>query len=130
MNKEAELLLCDGREQVCQALAAAAEELGFRLRSAYVRAPAEGDTVTWGEWANKSTDCPVVDELSYQVKVWARDLDRLRTLCDGVNRAMLALGLRRTYTSPDEFSQDGAGCYTKTFRFGRKVDKRTMRLID
>ena len=130
MNKDAELLLCDGREQVRQALAAAAEQLEFRLRSAYARSPAEGDTVTWGEWANKSTDCPVVDELSYQVKVWARDLDRLQALCDGVNRAMLGLGLRRTYTSPDEFGQDGVGFYTKTFRFGRKVDKRTMRLID
>lgn len=130
MNKEAELLLCDGREQVHQALAAAAEELGFRLRNTAPRSSGEGETVTWGEWANKSTDCPVVDELTYQMKVWAGDLDRLRALSAGVNRAMLGLGLKRTYTSPDEFTQDGVGFYTKIFRFGRKVDKRTMRLID
>ena len=86
--------------------------------------------MTWGEWANKSTDCPVVDELSYQVKVWAQDLDRLRAISAGVNRAMLGLGLKRTYSAPDEFAQDGMGFYTKTYRFGRKVDKRTMRLID
>ena len=128
--KEAELLLCDGREDVRQALAGAAEELGFRLRGAYSRAGAPGEGVTWGEWSNQSTGCPVVDELSYQVTVRAGDLDRLREICAGVNRAMLGLGLRRTYASPDEFDGDGLGDYTKTFRFGRKVDKRTMRLID
>lgn len=130
MNKEAELLLCDGREQVCQALSAAAEELGFRLRNTAPRSSGAGETVTWGEWSNKSTDCPVVDEVSYQVKIWARDLDRLRAISAGVNRAMLGLGLRRNYTSPDDFTEDGVGFYTKTFRFGRRVDKRTMRLID
>lgn len=130
MNRDAELLLCDGREDVRQALAEAAEELEFRLRSTAPRSSGEGETVTWGEWANKSTDCPVVDELSYQVKVWAQDLDRLRAISAGVNRAMLGLGLKRTYSAPDEFAQDGMGFYTKTYRFGRKVDKRTMRLID
>lgn len=130
MNRDAELLLCDGREDVRQALAEAAEKLEFRLRSTAPRSSGEGETVTWGEWANKSTDCPVVDELSYQVKVWAQDLDRLRAISAGVNRAMLGLGLKRTYSAPDEFAQDGMGFYTKTYRFGRKVDKRTMRLID
>ena len=127
---EGELLLCDGREDVYRVLAQAAEALGFRLRSTAPRAAPEGDTVIWGEWSNRSTHIPVVDEVSYQVQLWTGDLDRLRELCAGVNRAMLELGLRRIYSSPDAFDETGTGCYTKTFRFGRRVDKRTMRLID
>ncbi len=127
---EAELLLCDGREDVCQALLAAAETLEFRLRSTAPRSAAEGDAVTWGEWSNQSTEVPVVDEVSYQVTVWAGDLDRLREICAGVNRALLGLGLKRVYSSPDAFDEAGEGFYTKTYRFGRRVDKRTMRLID
>ena len=38
--------------------------------------------------------------------------------------AMLGLGLRRVYSSPDGYESAGEGAYTKTFRFGRKVDKR------
>ena len=34
------------------------------------------------------------------------------------------LGLRRVYSSPDGYESAGEGAYTKTFRFGRKVDKR------
>ena len=45
-------------------------------------------------------------------------------------QAMLKLGLRRTYAGDDGFDSEGAGAYTKTYRFGRKIDKRTMRLID
>ena len=77
-----------------------------------------------GEWANRSTEQAVVDELIYQVSVRAPRFDRLHELCDGVNRAMLGLGLRRVYSSPDGYESAGEGAYTKTFRFGRKVDKR------
>lgn len=127
---EVQFLLADGREDVKNALAALVPEHSFTLRSACPRARLEGDTVTWREYANTSTDCPVVDLLLYEVTVWAEDLDRLRELAEAVNGAMLRLGLKRKYSSPDDFEPDAAGCYTKTFRFGRKVDKRTMRLID
>ncbi len=42
-----------------------------------------------------------MDELIYQVSVRAQRFDRLHELCDGVNRAMLGLGLRQVYSSPD-----------------------------
>lgn len=128
--REIEALLADGREDVRNALAGMETEVPFTLRSGFFRAGAEGDLVTWGEYSNLSTDCPVVDRVTYQVTVWAGDLDRLRALSAGVNRALIGLGLKRTYTSPDDFNADTMGYYTKTFRFGRKVDKRTMRLID
>lgn len=122
-----ETLLCDGREQVQAALAAMEPGFSFALGSYFNRTAAEGESVTWGEWSNTSTDCPVVDEVCYAVTVRAGDLDRLRMLCGCVNQALTALGLRRVYTSPDGFDDTQ---YTKTFRFGRRVDKRTMRLID
>lgn len=128
--KELETLLVDGREAVAGALAPVARDLGCTLRSGYARGSFGGDTVIWGEYANVSTDCPVADRLEYQVTVHAGDLDRLRALCAGVNRALTGLGLKRTYTSPDGFDQDHAEAYTQTLRFGRKVDKRTMRLVD
>ncbi len=127
---DAQTLLCDGREDVQAALAAMEPGFSFTLRSGFARAGLEGDVVTWGEWSNVSTDCPVVDELVYAVTVWAQDLDRLRSLCAAVNTALIGLGLRRIYSAPDEYTADAQGYYTKTFRFGRRVDKRTMRLID
>lgn len=117
---EDELKLCDGRAAVYAAL----RGLDVPLRSLWARTPTAGECVSWGEWANRSTEQAVVDELIYQVSVRAQRFDRLHELCGGVNRAMLALGLRRVYSSPDSYESAGEGAYTKTFRFGRKVDKR------
>lgn len=52
---------------------------------------------------------------------WRRGFDLYRRRTE---RAMLGLGLRRVYSSPDGYESAGEGAYTKTFRFGRKVDKR------
>lgn len=128
--KETELLLVDGREQVAQALKGMEMEFAFSVSGTYARENGGGAQVIWSEFSNVSTDVPVVDKLVYQVTVRAENLDRLRALCQGVNRAMLKLGLRRTYAGDDGFDSEGAGAYTKTYRFGRKIDKRTMRLID
>ena len=127
---EIQFQLADGREEVKNALAGMETAHPFTLRGAHPRAKLEGDVVAWREYANTSTDCPVVDQLLYEVAVWAADPDRLRELCAAVNGAMLRLGLKRKYSSPDEYEPDATGYYTKTFRFGRRVDKRTMRLID
>lgn len=122
-----ETKLCDGREQVKMALAAMEPGFPFALGSFFHRASAEEESVVWGEWSNTGTDCPVVDELCYAVTVRAGDLDKLRALCVCVNEALVGMGLRRIYTSPDDFDDTQ---YTKTLRFGRRVDKRTMRLVD
>lgn len=122
-----ETLLCDGRGQVKNALAAMEPGFPFALGSSFHRASAQEESVVWGEWSNTGTDCPVVDELVYAVTVRAGDLDKLRTLCACVNEALVGMGLRRVYTSPDDFDDTQ---YTKTLRFGRRVDKRTMRLVD
>ena len=47
-----------------------------------------------------------------------------------VNRTLLGMGFLREYAGPDERSEEPAGYCRKTFRYGRKVDKRWMRLMD
>ena len=127
---ETELLLVDGRAQVAEALANMEADYPFALRSAFSRRSGGGEQVIWSEFSNVGTEVPVVDELTYQVTVRAEDLDRLRSLCAGVNRAMRSLGLRRSYAGEDGYDPGGTGAYTKTYRFSRRVDKRSMRLID
>lgn len=122
-----ETTLCNGRGWVRQALEEMDPGFAFTLRSGWPRAAVEGDAVFFGEHTNTSTDLAVVDEVSYFVVVRCEDWDKLWELSEAVNEALLELGLRRQYASPDEFEE---GYYTKTFRFGRRVDKRSMRLVD
>ena len=53
-----------------------------------------------------------------------------RALAEAVTRAMCGIGLRRTYAGMDGYDENTGGYYRKTFRFGRKVDKRWGRLMD
>lgn len=122
-----EMTLCNGRGWVRQALEEMDPGFPFTLRSGWPASEVEGEAVFFGEHSNTSTDLAVVDEISYFVVLRAEDWDRLWELTEAVNEALLGLGLRRQYTSPDEFDE---GRYTKTLRFGRRVDKRSMRLID
>ncbi len=121
--------LCDPRSAVAQALSAMEPGIDFLLKPDFFRAPALGDLVTWGEWSNVNTENPAVDEITYQVSLRAGDMDRLRLLCNAVNAAMTGLGLLRSYASPDGYAADG-GYLTKTYRFSRCIDKRTLRWVN
>lgn len=122
-------LLVDAREQIYAALAQLDTEQTYSLRNRYPKGQTSLPAVIWFEYANTGTDCPVVDRLVFQVELWTENLDSQNELAQAVNRAMLQLGLRRSYGGPDNWDE-GGNCYRKIFRFGRKVDKRTMRLVD
>lgn len=122
--------LVDGRPAVRQALEAIQCDVAFTVRGRYPRSTQDGVLVTVGEYTNISTDCPVVDKLSYQIDLWAFDWGTVATLSQAVNQALIELGFRREYAGPDELSGTPAGYYRKTFRYGRKIDKRWMRLMD
>lgn len=126
---ETELCLVDAREQVYQALAQLDTQQHYTLRNRYPRGQTALPAVIWFEYANTGTDCLVVDRLVFQVELWTESLESQNDLAQAVNRAMLQLGLRRSYGGPDNWDE-GGNCYRKLFRFGRKVDKRTMRLVD
>lgn len=127
---EAAKALVDGRTVVRQALEGLSCGVTYTVRGSYPRSMRDGIIVIVGEYTNISTNCPVVDKLSYQVDLWAFDRETVVTLSEAVNEALLELGLRREYAGPDGISSQPAGYCTKTFRYGRKVDKRWMRLID
>lgn len=125
---EAELTLVDARAQVKAALEGMESDIAFSVRQSCPREAAEGVVVTYGEYDNRSTDCPVVDEIEYQVDIWAFDRETATALANLVNRAMLGIGLKRTYMGPD--TAENSKYERKTLRFGRRVDKRIMRLVD
>lgn len=127
--EQIETRLVDAREQIYAALSRLETEQTYTLRSRYPKGQTGLPAVIWFEYANTSTDCPVVDRLVFQVELWTESLDSQNELAQAVNRAMLDLGLRRSYGGPDSWDE-GGNCYRKIFRFGRKVDKRTMRLVD
>ncbi|MBQ3090003.1 MAG: hypothetical protein IJD21_05510 [Oscillospiraceae bacterium] len=128
--EEARYEIVNAGEQVKQALERMPTEIAFRLRTSWPREGAGGNVITWGEYANISTDCPVVDEIVWQTELWCPQRAELEELARAVNRAMLTMGLRRVYWGPVKWEEEAGGCYHKILRFGRKVDKRTMRLID
>lgn len=128
--REAEGLLVDARAQIKGALEAAECEVSFTVRQRWPVTEADGVVVTYGEYSNVSTQCPVVDELVYQVDVWAFDRETVQTVASAVNRAMLELGLKRVWSGEDTVTDDNSGYLRKSYRFGRKVDKRSMRLVD
>ena len=101
--------------------------MAYTVRGRYPRSTQDGVLVTVGEYTNTSTDCPVVDKLSYQIDLWAFDRGTVVTLSEAVNRTLLRMGFLREYAGPDERSEEPAGYCRKTFRYGRKVDKRWMR---
>lgn len=123
-------ILVDGRQAVRDALSAVKSDWTVTVRGSYPRSTDDGVVITVGEYTNVATDCPVVDEIAYQIDLWAFDRETVVALSQQVNQALTALGLRRQYAGPDAVSDDPAGYCRKTFRYGRKVDKRTMRLID
>lgn len=123
-------VLVDLRPQVYQALEEAVAGLSVSVRQSWPRSRNEGVLITYGEYSNTSTSVSVVDAISYQVDIWAFDRETVVTLSQRVNAAMVGLGLKRQYAGADEGGVTAMGYEHKVFRFGRRVDKRTMRLVD
>lgn len=116
--------------QIRELLAELDTELTYTVSSQWPRAKIKGNLITVTEITNTQTDNPVVDSLAWQIDLWSADLDVIRELSPLVNEALCGLGLRRDYSGQEEYEPGTNGYYRKTFRFGRRVDKRTMRLID
>lgn len=76
---------------------------------------------------NMATEIPVVDALSYQVDVWAEEGDTVRALFGAADAYLSGRGWLRSFCPA--LTRDGFGC-RQTARYSRRVDKRTLRLID
>ncbi len=86
-----------------------------------------GPTIVVQEISNSHTAVCVVDSLSYQIDVWAEDADTVRELVGQADEIIAGIGFRRTLLAP--MTVEGFG-RRQTARYSRKVDKRTLRLID
>ncbi|MCD8381547.1 MAG: hypothetical protein LUC30_01310 [Clostridiales bacterium] len=123
------LILTDAAGQVREALAGLDTELTYTVSGQWPRSAPTGTVITVTELDNAQVSgLLVVDRLSFQIDLWGTDGDSLRALAPLVNTALLSLGLLRDYAGPLELER--GNYFRKTFRFGRRVDKRSMRMID
>lgn len=122
--------MVDAIPQIRQALASLDTTLPYTVSEQWPRTSITGNLITVTEITNTSTGWRCVDDLAYQIDVWAAEADAVRELAPLVNDALLGIGFRRTAAQPlDRYDKNG-GYFRKAFRFGRKIDKRFMRLID
>lgn len=121
--------MVDAEMQIKDALRDLDPKISYAVSSRWPRRGDTGNLITVTEITNTQTAVAVVDNLAYQIDLWSLEADVIVTLAPLVNAALCGMGFRRDYASPAEPYQDG-NFYRRTFRFGRKVDKRTMRLID
>lgn len=122
--------MVDAIPQIRQALASLDTTLPYTVSEQWPRTSITGNLITVTESTNASTGWRCVDDLAYQIDVWAAEADAVRELAPLVNDALLGIGFRRTASQQlDRYDKNG-GYFRKALRFGRKVDKRFMRLID
>lgn len=96
------------------------------VREKWPRAERKGKLIVVTELTNANTNTETVDQLSYQVDVWADDEATLRRMCSGVDKALCTMGFKRTMAEPFDESEG----FRKIFRYGRRVDKLLSRFID
>ena len=122
--------MVDAIPQIRQALASLDTTLPYTVSEQWPRTSITGNLITVTEITNASTGWRCVDDLAYQIDVWAAEADAVRELAPLVNDALLGIGFRRTASQQLDRYDKNVGYFRKAFRFGRKVDKRFMRLID
>lgn len=123
------LILVDAVPDIREALETLDTNLAYTVSCQWPRTAPTSTLITITEIGNNQvTGKLVVDALSYQIDLLGPDADALRTLAPLVNAAVLSVGFLRTYSGPLEL--EGSSYYRKTMRFGRSVDKRSMRLVD
>lgn len=122
--------MIDAIPQIRQALASLDTTLTYTVSEQWPRTSITDNLITVTEITNTSTGWRCVDDLAYQIDVWAAEADAVRELAPLVNDALLGIGFRRTASQQlDRYDKNG-GYFRKALRFGRKIDKRFMRLID
>lgn len=96
------------------------------ISESWPRSAVKAPLIVLSELTNQNTRTSCVDELAFQVDIWAESSDDLRTMADTVDETLCSIGFRRTMASP----ADNSNGFRRIFRYGRRVDKRSMRLID
>ena len=129
MNTEF-MQMVDPVPQIKELLRGLDTELEYSVLSRWPRREDAGNLITVTEITNMQTAISVVDDIAVQVDLWSDERDSIRVLAPRVNAAVCGMGLRRDYAGAIEQQPEGRWPFRKTFRFGRRVDKRSGRLID
>ena len=122
--------MVDAIPQIRDALGNLDTSTTYTLTEKWPRKQITGNLITVTEITNAGTDTDCVDSLGYQIDVWSPYADPVRELVPLVNAAMLDIGFRRQSAEQLNYLTAKGGYYRKALRYGRRVDKRTMRLID
>ena len=122
--------MVDAIPQIRTALNDLDTDTPYTVTEQWPRRAITGNLITVTEISNAGTEIDCVDRLSYQIDVWSPEADPVRELVPLVNAAMLGIGFRRQAAEQLDRVTENGGYYRKALRYGRRVDKRTMRLID
>lgn len=122
--------MVDAIPQIRKALTGLNTSLTYAVSEQWPRTAITGNLITVMEITNTGTGVDCVDRIAYQIDVWSPAADSVRELVPLVNGAMLSIGFRRQAAEQLDLLTANGGYYRKAMRFGRRVDKRTMRLID
>lgn len=122
--------MVDAIPQIRKALTGLNTSLTYNMSEQWPRTAITENLITVMEITNTGTEVDCVDRIAYQIDVWSPAADSVRELVPLVNGAMLSIGFRRQSAEQLDLLIANGGYYRKAMRFGRRVDKRTMRLID
>lgn len=116
--------------QVRQALEEIKPDFDFSVSETFPQSVPQKPLITVDQVENRTVNA-VVDSLSLQIDIWAEEKDQVRQLEELANEAVMHIGFLRDYDGAiEQYRSSGGGFFRKIMRFGRKVDKRTLRLID
>lgn len=122
--------MINAREQIKNLLESIELSKPFKVKMQFPQSVSDGAMITYFELANESTNIPVVDKIDFQIDCWAYDMETLVELYMKADEKLTGIGFLRRFSSADIMPTEPNGYFRKTFRYGRKVDTRTNRLID
>lgn len=121
--------MIDARGQIRELLESVEYE-GLKVKMSYPKSIGDVPLITFIQMTNTGTGMhSVVNNLGFQIDIWAITLDECIEIMLKVDEKMTDLGFNRDYESPDDDSVDASGFRKKTLRYSSKVDTRTNRLI-
>lgn len=121
--------MIDARGQIRELLESI-DHNGLKVKMSYPKSIGDVPLITFIQIANTGTGMhSVVDNLGFQIDVWATTRDECIDIMLKVDDKMTDLGFNRDYESPDGDSYDASEYYRKTLRYSSKIDTRTNRLI-
>lgn len=121
--------MIDARGQIRELLESIDHD-GLKMKMSYPKSIGDVPLITFIQIVNTGTGMhSVVDNLGFQIDVWATTRDECIDIMLKVDDKMTDLGFNRDYESPDGDSYDASEYYRKTLRYSSKVDTRTNRLI-